>query len=231
MTRQRNGRRNVMPLVWFLMALWEAAPAAAQAGAEPRIWTNVSMQGRFEPGSAWLWTADSIVLTRAGAGALDSLAEQFIVTRNLTERSSVGVGYAYAAGFPDAGLLLEHRFVQQYAWSGGVKRRVSLRNRVEERFVTGKGAMLLRVRPQVRVTWPLDAKSGLRGVASDELFVQASSATPASWGLDNNRMSLGIARTVTPRNAVEIGYLNVYAHGASGNRTIHVLSVTLTVAL
>jgi len=44
-------------------------------------------------------------------------------------------------------------------------------------------------------------------------------------------MFVGIARTVTPRNAVEIGYLNVYAHGAGGNRTSHVLSVTLMVAL
>ena len=68
-------------------------------------------------------------------------------------------------------------------------------------------------------------------MASDELFVQTSSAMPASWGLDNNRIFVGIARTVTPRNAVEIGYMNVYAHGAKGNRTSHVLSVALAVAL
>jgi hypothetical protein len=218
-----------MPVVWFLMALGAAAPAAAQAGTEPRIWANVSAQAQFEAGSPWRWTADSIVRTREGSGALDFLAEQFIVTRDLTRRSSVGVGYAYAAGFPDAGVLLEHRFVQQYAWSGGVRRRVSLRSRVEERFVTGQGTMLLRARPQVRVTWPLGAGRGLRAVASDELLVQTSSATPASWWLDNNRMFVGIARTLTPRNAMEIGYMNVYARGTSGNRTSHVMSVTFVV--
>jgi hypothetical protein len=220
-----------MPMVWFLMALGAAAPAAAQAGTEPRIWADVSTQGRFEAGSAWRWTADSIVRAREGAGALDFLAEQLIVTRDLTRRSSVGVGYGYAAGFPDAGVLLEHRFVQQYAWSGGVRRRVSLRSRVEERFVSGQRAMLLRARPQVRVTWPLGARRGLRGVVSDELFVQTSSATPASWWLDNNWVFVGIARTLSPRNAAEIGYMNVYAPGASGNRTSHVMSVTFVVAL
>ena len=231
MTRKQNGGWKAMPVVWFLTALGAAAPAAGQAPTEPRIWTNVQTQGRFEASSAWRWTSDSIMRTRDGAGALDFLAERIVVTRELTRRSSVGVGYAYGAGFPDAGSLREHRFVQQYAWSGGVRRRVSLKSRVEERFVTGHASMLLRARQQVRVTWPLATRRGLQGVTSNELFVRTTASTPASWGFDSNRMFVGIARTLTPRTGMEIGYTNVYSHGASGNRTSHIMSVMLVVAL
>jgi len=215
----------------MLIALGAAAPAAGQTSTEPRIWTNVQTQGRFKAGSPWRWTSDSIVRTRAGAAALDFLAERVVVTRQLTERSSVGAGYAYGAGFPDAGSLREHRFVQQYSWTGGVRTRVSLKSRVEERFVTGQDAMLLRARQQVRVTWPLAARRGVQGVASDELLLQTGARAPASWGFDSNRMFVGIARRLTPRQAVEIGYLNVHSYGASGKRTSHVMSITLAVAL
>jgi len=232
MPRKRSGGGcNSIPTAVVLIALGAAAPAAGQAATEPRIWTNVQMQGRFEAGSAWRWTSDSIVRTREGAATLDFLAERVVVTRELTQRSSVGAGYAYGAGFPDGGSLREHRFVQQYGWSGGARPRVSLKSRVEERFVTGQAAMLLRARQQVKVTWPLAMRRGVQGVTSNELLVQTRTATPASWGFDSNRMFVGIARALTPRQAVEIGYLNVYSHGASGNRTSHVMSVTLLVAL
>ena len=116
-----------------------------------------------------------------------------MVTRDLTRRSSAGIGYAYGAGFPDAGSLREHRFVQQYAWSGGASRRVSLRSRMEERFVTGHDAMLLRVRQQVRVTWPLAATGRAAGSGSEEVFVQANSTALAPRGFDSNRVFVGVA--------------------------------------
>lgn len=231
MTRRRNGGRNAMPVVWFVMALGAAAPAAGQAGTEPRIWMNVSTQGRVGADSPWRWSSDSVVRTRDGAGSLDFLYEGVMVSRDLTERSGAGFGYAYAVGFFHAGSLGEHRFIQQYAWSGGARRRVSLRTRVEERFITGHETMLLRVRQQVRVTWPLAAGGRLQAVVAEELFVQGN-ATASTWGFDTNQMFVGVARTLTPRNRVEIGYLNVYSRGGpSTNPQSHVMSVTLLVAL
>jgi len=48
------------------------------------------------------------------------------------------------------------QFVQQYIWKAGVARSVvSFRSRVEERFVSGYDGMLIRMRQQVRVSWPL----------------------------------------------------------------------------
>jgi len=220
-----------MAAVLFFAALDAAAPAAAQTETDQRAWTAVSVQGRVSAGSPWRWASDSLVRARDGAGTLDLLAERVIVTRDLTWRSSAGIGYAYGAGFPDGGSLREHRFVQQYAWSTGVTWGVSLKSRLEERVITGQDAVQFRVRQQVRVTWPLVARRGLLGVASEELLVRTNSTASAPRGVDSNRMSLGVRRTLTPRTGVEMAYVNVYWRDTQDRRRrSHVMSATLAVS-
>ena len=108
---------NVAHAVLFVVALSATAPADAQTETEPRVWMAVSLQGPVsELDSPWRWVADSQVGMRNGAGTMDFMAEWVSVSRDLTRRSSAGVGYAFGAGFPDAGFLREHRFVQQYVW-------------------------------------------------------------------------------------------------------------------
>jgi hypothetical protein len=220
-----------MLVVLFFVLIGAAAPAAGQTMTDERVWTGVSVQGRLGTDSPWRWTSDSLVRARDGAGTLDFLAEWVTVTRELTRQSGVGIGYAYAAGFTDAGSLREHRLVQQYTWSRGGHRRASLKTRLEERFVTNHHAML-RARQQVRVTWPLAARAGLQAVLSEELLVQAGVTALTSPGLDSNRVFAGVRRTVTARSAMEIGYMNVYARMGTNRRLrSHVMSATLAVGL
>ena len=161
------------------------------------------------------------------------MAEWFTVSRDVTRRTSVGIGYAYGAGFPDSGPVREHRFVQQYTWNAGVARSVvSFRTRVEERFLSGHDAMLIRIRQQVRATWPMAAKKTLRGVVSGEVFFRANSTVRAPRGFDSSRVFVGIGRKVTERNRIEVGYVNVYSPGASSRKQYsHVLSATLVVSM
>ena len=224
-----SGARTVL----FFVALGVSVPASAQTEAEPRLWTAVSLQGRVGSDSPWRWAADSLVRTRNGAGTMDFMAEWFTVSRDVTRRASVGIGYAYGAGFPDSGPVREHRFVQQYTWNAGVARSVvSFRTRVEERFLSGHGATLIRVGQQVRATWPLAAKRTLRGVVSGEVFFRANSTVRAARGFDNSRVFVGIGRKVTERNRIEVGYVNVYSPGASSRKQCsHVLSATLVVSM
>jgi hypothetical protein len=191
----------------------------------------VSVQGRGGD-SPWRWAADSLVRTRNGAGTMDFMGEWVSVSRDLTRRSAAGVGYAFGAEFPDAGFLREHRFGQQYTWRADVAGRVSFRTQLEERFVSGHDAMLVRVRQRVRATWPLTARGTLRGVVSEEVFVKANSTMRAARGFDSNEVFVGIRRKVTARSGVEIGYENVYSPGApSHKRRSHVMAATLVVSL
>lgn len=70
------------------------------------------------------------------------------------------------------------------------------------------------------------------GIASDEVLVQADARRVSAAVLDGNRLFVGIGRRLTPRSAMEIGYLNVLAQaGAHGRRRSHVLLLSLAATL
>ena len=230
MAAQSSPPMSARLLLMGLMSLGVAGPAMAQTTTDEGVWATVSMQGRVSADSAWRWAADTLVRSRDGAATIDFLAEGITATRGVTRRTSVGAGYLYAAGFPDSGPLFEHRLVQQLAWTSGGRTVVSFKTRFEERFVTGRDAML-RVRPQARVVWPLASRGRLQGVVSEELLVQ-SDARAFAFGLDSNRLFAGIGRRLTPRSAVEIGYLNVYSrHRSNRSQRSHVMSIAVSTAL
>ena len=194
----------------LLIAIGLAAPATGQTVTDERIWTALTAQGRLS--SSWRWTSDVLVRSRDGARTIDFVAERVLVSRDLTRNSSAGFGYAYGAGFPDEGSSVrEHRLVQQYVWSGWT-RVLSLKSRVEERFIEGNSGMLVRVRQQVRVCWPIGTGGRLALVASEELLVHANSTARSPRGFDSNRVFAGIRRAVTTRSSVEIGYGNLYTY-------------------
>jgi hypothetical protein len=219
-----------VPAALVLALVGATAPAAAQPGAEPRVWATVSVQGRMGADSGWRWAADSMGRTRNGTRAIDLLAGSVSVSRELGRQSSFGIGYVYGAGFPDAGSLGEHRLFQEFAWQPRVAGRVSLRTRLEERFVTGR--MLVRVRQQVRVAWPLGARLPVRGVVATEVFVTASRTTPVARGLDAVRTFVGIERTVSARSGVQVGYVNLYwPRARAESRHGHALSARFVLSL
>jgi hypothetical protein len=215
-------RRTYLILV---IAIGLAAPAVGQTVTDERIWTAFTAQGHLS--SPWRWTSDALVRSRDGARTLDFVAERVLVSRDLTRNSSAGIGYAYGAGFPDEGSSVrEHRLVQQYVWSGWA-RTLSLKSRVEERFIDGNNGMLVRVRQQVRACLPVGNGGRLEIVASEEVLVHANSTARSLSGFDSNRVFAGIRRAVTTRGNVEIGYGNLYTHlGPRRHRRSHVLSAT-----
>ena len=231
MARRRERAAAVLATI-FVAALGVAAPAAGQTATGEGVWAAVSLRGNMSDDAPWRWSADSFVQSRDGVRTLDFALEQVMVTRDVGRQVGVGFGYAFGAGFRNSGALLEHRFSQLVTWSGGLRTRVSLRSLLEERFITGRDAMLLRVRQQVRVVWPLVARGRLRGVVSGEVLVQADSRTLTSPRLDGSRLFVGMGRTLMPGSAVELGYMNAYASAGSNRRQIsHVLSASLTVSL
>ncbi len=224
-----NGGRNRLAVV--VVATWlVAVPATAQTVIDERVWTGLSLQGRLRPESPWRWISDSMVRSRDGAATLDALLERVVVTRDLTRRANLGFGYLFGVGFPAGGTIHEHALVQQYAWNGGGRRRVALKTRFEERFISGQDDVVLRARQLARVSWPLVSRGRLRGVASGELFVQLNDSSRIPAGFEQNRAFVGVARQVSRESAVEIGYLNVYARtGPDRTQMSHVMSAALAV--
>lgn len=221
-------RVRLLLMVWMSLAV--GTPVMAQTTTEEGVWASVSMQGRLSAYPAWRWSADTLVRSRDGAGTLDAVGGAISLSRNVTARTSIGTGYVYVVGFPDSGPLFEHRFLQQLTWKGGGRTVVSFRARIEERFVTGRTA-LVRVRQQARVTWPLLPQGRLQGVVSEELLVQSDART-LTFGRDGNRFLIGVQRRLGPRNAVEVGYANVYVRpGSHRSRRSHVMSIAISTVL
>ncbi len=230
MTWTRNEVMRATQVLLSLGAVGAAAPAAAQTDIDRRVWTAVSVQGQV--GAEWRWASDSLVRARDGAGTLDIVGERVTVTRSITPQSSAGLGYAWAGGFFHGRFLQEHRFVEQYTWSSNGPVRVLLRSRLEECFLTGDAAMRVRAKQRVRFVWPLMAKGRLQGVASEELFLQSNAQTRVPRDVDSNEAFVGIARMLTPRTGLEIGYLSYYSRsGSVGHHRSHVLSAILVVSM
>jgi hypothetical protein len=217
--------------LFLLIAIGFAAPSAAQTVTDERVWTTFTAQGRLgSASSAWRWTSDSLVRSRDGARTMDFVAERVVVSRDLTRNSSAGIGYAYGAGFPDGNSTVkEHRVLQQYVWNDRT-RRLSLKSRVEERYIEGNDRVLVRARQQVRVSFPLGplGKGGrVQIVVSEEVLIHVTSSARVRRGFDSNRVFAGIRRAVATGGNLEIGYVNLYAHlGPHRYRRSHVLSAT-----
>lgn len=229
MTHASNDVRNTARVLLFLAGIGSAAPADAQNDIDRPVWTAVSVQGGA--GRHWRWASDTLVRATGEVEALDIVGERVTLARTITPRSSVGAGYAWAAGSFHGRVLQEHRIVEQYTWSGTGRVRISLRSRLEESWLTGNAAMQLRTRQRVKVVFPLLATGALQGVASEELFLQPGAATRLPRHLDRNEAFAGIARRLTARSGVEIGYVNVYSKdGYRGHHRSHALSATLGVS-
>lgn len=232
MTWIRDGVIRAAQVLLCLAGFSTAAPVAAQSDIDRGVWTAVSVQGQVGSEGAWRWSSDALVRAADGAGTLDIVGERVTVTRRITPQSSAGLGYAWAGGVFDGRFLQEHRFVEQYTWSGNGRVRVSLRSRLEECWLTGDEAMRLQARQRVRVVWPLLAKGRLQGVASEELFLQSNDTTRVPRDMDSNEAFVGVARRLTARSGLEIGYMSFYSkHGYRGYHRSHVLSAIVGVSL
>lgn len=233
MTRERWDGRGVVIALVLTLALSGAAPAlaqtpSAQTESDAAVWTALSMRGHLTETGSWRWSADRLARSRDGVNTLDFLFGAVTLTRRVGEHATIGFAYAFGAGFRETGTLLEHRAAQQLTWAYRRRTRLSLRNLLEERFISGPDSVLLRAREQVKVAWPLVSRGPLTGIVSDEVLVQADARRVSMAVLDGHRLFVGVARRLTPRSAMEVGYLNVLARaGSHGLRRSHVLSLSL----
>jgi Protein of unknown function (DUF2490) len=212
--------------VLVVIGLLAAVPASGQVITDGRIWTGVGFQGRLAERSPWRWSLESQVRTRDGVHAVDVFLIRFWLGRDLTSRSNVGGGYTNSTTFPVIGEpLTEHRAFQQVVWTGRPgTASIAFRTRFEERFSEGNNEAAYRLRQQVRYTRPFTGHPRFALVAYEEVFVHTNETNRYGRGFDQNRVFGGVARTITPRVRLELGYLNQFINSRVGSdRMNHIL--------
>ena len=217
----------------LLCVLASATAARAQTATDERAWFVLTLQGPAGADTKWRWFSDTIFRSREGISELEVFSLRGYATYALTPRSAVGGGYVYVRGYPTSGgTLIEHRPFVHYAWTGRTTAgTLTLRTRLEFRFVEGNNRMVTRLRQQVRFSHPFRQGSRLALVGYDEIFFHLNDSDRNVRGVDQNRAFAGISDTVNSTVRFEVGYLNQYApgHGATA-RMNHVLSGALAIS-
>lgn len=191
---------------------WGAATASIKASDDLVIW--LEGQTRF--------TRD--------VSRLGQLLLRPAVGYRLNDTTTVFAGYAYVMTNPvGPAKSHEHRAFQQVSFrllGDGKGVTLSGRTRLEQRFVRGADDMGWRVRQQLRLTAPLNAK--LQAVGWTEPFLGLDKT---SWGQRKGinvwRNFVGISVPLSASVAIEPGYLNQYVVRNGEDRMDHVASFTL----
>ena len=211
-----------------------ATDARAQTVTDERVWFTLTLQEPGNAGSPWRWTFESYFRSREGVDELDSMGFRPTVIYALNPHWSVGGGYAFVPQFPvTGGTLIDNRLYGQVGWTAAVGGgTLSLRTRMEVRFVESNSGAAGRFRQQARFTHPFRKGSRFSWGGYDELFVYTNGTTLAARGVDSNRIYAGLAMAMPHSTRLEAGYLNQFSPGHRGarDRMYHILSSTLTVS-
>jgi hypothetical protein len=169
---------------------------------------------------------------RDGIETADLFSLRGTIGRDLAAGFGVGGGYGVTLGFPSTGdTQVEHRVFQQVQWSGRLAgTSLGLRTRVEQRWLEDDTRMAVRLRQSVRLTRPLASSARLLLVVADEVMAHLNTTARVGRGFDQHRVFAGIRRAITPRTALEIGYVNQYLRTQTSSRLSHVLSATVSIA-
>lgn len=220
-----------------LLCLLVAALATTRAGLveDGQSWLTLSTTGRFSAATnspnPWRYSTDaqfqwwedsadfSRVLLRAGLGYV------------ISPHWSLWGGYGFVWTDPPVGgaEIQEHRLWQQVLWAGEWRGfHISLRHRLEERFVEGSQDTAWRSRHQLRASHLIPGTAKLSVILWDELLFHLNDTSlPTQAGLDQNRCFGGLGWQWTHSLRTEIGYMNqyYYRHRTSDHLN-HVLSLT-----
>jgi len=209
-----------------------ASDLQAQTVTDERVWFSLPVQGHIgSDDSPWRWSMELILRSRDGLDDLDTATVRPSLIYNFSPRASVGGGYANTTARPAVGPnLTEHRVFGQFTWNQpGAFGTLSLRTRLEDRFIETNDGPIGRLRQQVRFSRPVHKGGRLAIVGADEILFHLNDTSRLAKGVEQNRAFAGISHALTPSMRIDIGYLNQYYPGHRGvnSRMFHILSTTL----
>lgn len=217
---------------WFSLAAFMmiAAPTHA-ATKDHQLWMSLVATGRIS--KTVLVSADVVSRYADDAGRLGQLVLRGQIGTPLSRTVTAWVGYARAITYAKSGSnAIEERSFEQVNLALGTigTARLSSRTRLEQRFQHGVGDTAWRLRQQVRLVVPLRPR-GPSAIAWVEPMVSLNTTDGVRSGFDQVRGFAGIGVPLDKQFDVEAGYLHQYVNRAAGDRSNHVLSLSLIARL
>jgi hypothetical protein len=219
----------------FLLSLLPTRPAHAQSVDDAGLWTAVFGQGDLPladcPDHQLKWWFDGQIRFLDDTDGFNQSLIRPGLGLTITERSTLWAGYAWIHTEPVTGTAFEeHRLWQQWTWGEEYDAwKLSLRSRLEERFLETGDDTGLRFRQQVRLERKLTTFPNMSLIGWDEIFYHLNDTDwGAQAGFDQNRAFVGVGFSMDEncRWRTEVGYLHqVIDNATSADRVNHILSV------
>lgn len=228
MTRTHPTLRSLLYATLVFAGVLAGATPARAADSDLQQWTLLVLQGDLSK----RWRGYFEVQPRIGGDLshLERLLVRPAVGYRLRPNVSVWLGYGFTP-LLEPEYSPEHRVFQQLLvesrWGAA---DLMNRTRLEERFIDGAGETAYRFRHMVRLAQPLDRERKWAVVGYEELFWNLNTTpTGPESGFDQNRLYLGVSRTINPQLRAEVGYLwnFIDAPRAGANRSLNVLMTSL----
>lgn len=227
--------RTLRPLLVAAGLASAALAAPAHAEDDAQAWGAVLANGAVK-GDLFLWLEGQARFTDDVGGGTQFIVRPAIGKR-LAPTAHAVAGYAYVRTDPETGRTTnEHRLWQQVQFAPlktatGAPRLIS-RTRLEQRMFENRTDTGWRLRQLLRFQTPINDKGTVQAIVFTEGFFNFNST---SWGardgFDQVRTFVGVGFPVADGVRLEPGYLNQHVFRRGEDRTNHVLSTTLVVAL
>lgn len=219
-------------------------PACAQTVDDGGAWIAFFGQGDLHPaksdgdpcdpaGGRLKWWFDGQLRFLGDADGFHQSLVRPGIGWTLTDKTVLWAGYGWIETRPTSGdTFTEHRIWQQITWSDDYGDfTVTLRSRLEQRFLETGDDTGWRFRQVVRAQHNLPSSPRFTLVAWDEAFFHLNDTDwGADTGFDQNRAFTGFGfkhKSDSPWRT-EIGYLNQFIDNAAGSdRQHHLLSINL----
>ena len=203
--------RSLLPLLLLIAGLRPATATENDAG----IWAIFSTTDAFESdkgASRWRYWFDAQARYFDVGNGVDQYVLRPGIGYDVSDNMSVWAGYGYFYSRAANGTTVrENRFWQQLSWNaarmgGGV---LSMRARLEQRSVSSGDDLGLVLRYMAKYVRPIGESKGIDLIVSIEPFFNLVDTDWGSeTGLGQLRSVVGVGWTLTPKLAIETGYMN-----------------------
>nr|QMP82997.1 MAG: hypothetical protein [Caudoviricetes sp.] len=227
-------KMNIIILILILL------PFSVNADTENLFgqWTALFVNGKFGKDSPWNYMFEANIRSSEYPKSynndgfdIGSVPIRLGVGYQIDKENSVIGGYLFQYSDPPYAKysVYENRVWEQYMNIQDYKEygKLQLRSRFEQRTITSDSGVGLRIRQQVKYSYPIDKKWGL--AISEEVFVNCNTV---SWGpvegFDQNRLFIGPYVNINDNVKVEMGYQNVFvSKDLVDDQMNHIMAINL----
>lgn len=200
-----------------LLLILAASPARA-SDSDLQFWTTATASAPLS--KRLTGTIEASQRFRGAEAGRDQLQLRGNLDLALDKTVSLGGGLTYS----DSGAIHEVRPHQQVSLTFG---NVSLRTRLEERFIEGSGVTGLRLREKLQLRLPVDKQDRL-ALWAEPFFVLQPATTGKPTGLEQLRLGITDEHRLSRHLGLSFGYLLIITpHRAAATHFAHVPLLTL----